>query len=48
MWREENFKKSTLFIYNEYKNKIKEVPYYNDNKSLLIFKLKTNSYTKTK
>ena len=43
MWREENLKKSTLFIYNENKKKIKEVSYYNDKKSLFIFKIKTNT-----
>ena len=43
MWREENLKKGTLFICNVYRNKINEVPYHNENKSLLIFKIKTNT-----
>ena len=43
MWRKENLKKKSLEIYNANKTEIKEVLYYNERKSMIRFKFKTNT-----
>ena len=43
MWREDNLRKKTLYIYNQFKNEIKEKTYYNESASLFMFKLRSNT-----
>ena len=43
LWRTENKKKKTLEIYHEFKLEIKQESYYNENRSLIRFKLRTNT-----
>ena len=43
IWLSENLKKRSLEVYNSYKTEIKQENYYNEEKSLIIFKMKTNT-----
>ena len=43
IWRLKNGKKTSLEIYNAYKENIKQENYYNKGKSLILFKIKTNT-----
>ena len=43
IWLEENNRKKTLEIYNLYKKEIKQENYYNEEKSLIRFKYRTNT-----
>ena len=43
IWLSENLKKRSLEVYNSYKTEIKQKNYYNEEKSLIISKMKTNT-----
>lgn len=43
IWKIENGRKTSLEIYNRFKIEIKQEKYYNEEKSLIIFKMKTNT-----
>ena len=42
-WKAENYSKSTLCIYNKYRTTIKEQTYFNENKSLLMYRFRSNT-----
>ena len=43
LWRKEKLKRKTLEIYNEFKKHIQEEAYYNEESSLIIFKMRSNT-----
>ena len=43
LWRKENLKRKTLEIYNKFKIHIQEEEYYNEESSLIIFKMRSNT-----
>ena len=43
IWKLENGKKKSLELYNLFKTEIKQENYYNEEKSMIIFKIKTNT-----